>query len=463
MNQNGNKRIEMLANGPVGKSLFALSAPAIAGMLVMAVYNIVDTFFVSLLRDTTAIAATGIVFPVFQLIGAVGLTFGMGAASVISRRLGENDYESANEAGATAFYSALGVGLVFSFVGAILIEPILTLFGATESILATATLYGRVIIGGSVFQVLNMTTNNLLRAEGASLHSSVGQILGALLNIALDPIFIFVFDMGVTGAAVATVIAQGVSTLYLVSYYLMKKGVLTPLRVAFVRLRWKTYRALMTLGLPTFVRQILGSVSFGILNNAAGSFGDSAIAAISVTFRLFMLLFMALIGLAQGLQPLAGYNYGAKRFDRVRATIRIVLVTVVLVGAVAGAIAYAFAPGIMAIFAPQDPDVITMGTEAMRLMALALIPIGMVVMFGGIFQALGDGRSALMLAAGQQGVFLIPLVLILPRFFGLTGVFAAQPAGFLLAFLIGLLLLRQTLRKLHEGEMSGETVPATAG
>jgi len=463
MNQNGNKRIEMLAHGPVRKSLFALSAPAIAGMLVMAVYNIVDTFFVSLLRDTTAIAATGIVFPVFQLIGAVGLTFGMGAASVISRRLGENDYESANEAGATAFYSALGVGIVFSLVGAILIEPILTLFGATESILATATLYGRVIIGGSVFQVLNMTTNNLLRAEGASLHSSVGQILGALLNIALDPIFIFVFDMGVTGAAVATVIAQGVSTLYLVSYYLMKKGVLTPLRASFVRLRWRTYRALMTLGLPTFVRQILGSVSFGILNNAAGTFGDSAIAAISVTFRLFMLLFMALIGLAQGLQPLAGYNFGAKRFDRVRATIRIVLVTVVLVGGVAGVIAYAFAPGIMAIFAPQDAEVIAMGTEAMRLMALVLIPIGMVVMFGGIFQALGDGRSALMLAAGQQGVFLIPLVLVLPRFFGLTGVFAAQPAGFLLAFLIGLLLLRRTLRKLHEGEMSGDAVPAPVG
>jgi len=463
MNQNGNKRIEMLAHGPVRKSLFALSAPAIAGMLVMAVYNIVDTFFVSLLRDTTAIAATGIVFPVFQLIGAVGLTFGMGAASVISRRLGENDYESANEAGATAFYSALGVGIVFSLVGAILIEPILTLFGATESILATATLYGRVIIGGSVFQVLNMTTNNLLRAEGASLHSSVGQILGALLNIALDPIFIFVFDMGVTGAAVATVIAQGVSTLYLVSYYLMKKGVLTPLRASFVRLRWRTYRALMTLGLPTFVRQILGSVSFGILNNAAGTFGDSAIAAISVTFRLFMLLFMALIGLAQGLQPLAGYNFGAKRFDRVRATIRIVLVTVVLVGGVAGVIAYAFAPGIMAIFAPQDAEVIAMGTEAMRLMALVLIPIGMVVMFGGIFQALGDGRSALMLAAGQQGVFLIPLVLVLPRFFGLTGVFAAQPAGFLLAFLIGLLLLRRPLRKLHEGEMSGDAVPAPVG
>jgi putative MATE family efflux protein len=445
----GSERIEMLARGSVGSTLLKLSAPAIAGMLVMAIYNVVDTFFVSLLRDTSAVAATGIVFPIFQLIGAIGLTFGMGAASVISRKLGENDHEAADRTAATALYSALAVGIVFSICGAVFIHPLLTLFGATESILETASLYGRIIIGGSIFQVSNMTLNNLLRSEGAAMHSSTGQIIGAVLNIALDPLFIFAFDMGVAGAAAATVISQAVSTLYLGSFYFRGKGSIDPFRRANFHPSVATYRAIMILGVPTLVRQILGSISFGIVNNAAGEYGDSAIAAISVTFRLFSLLLMGLMGLGQGLQPLAGYNYGARQFDRVRATIRIVFTIAIAVGAVAGGFAFLFAPSIMRIFTPQDAEVIAMGSESMRIMAVALVPVGLVIMFGGVFQALGDGRSALILAAGQQGLFLIPLVLILPRIFGLTGLFAAQPAGFVLAFLIGLLLLRKRLAALR--------------
>jgi putative MATE family efflux protein len=448
------KRIEMLATGPVGATLFRLSAPAIAGMLVMAIYNVVDTFFVSLLRDTTAVAATGIVFPLFQLIGAIGLTFGMGAASVISRRLGEGDHEGADRTAATALYSAIGVGLVFSLTGALFIRPILTLFGATETILEAATLYGRIIIGGSIFQVCNMTLNNLLRSEGAALHSSSGQILGAVLNIILDPLFIFVFEMGVSGAAVATVISQGVSMLYLSSFYFRGKGTLKPFRRSNFHPTLLTYRAIMVLGLPTFIRQILGSISFGIVNNAAGSYGDSAIAAISVTFRLFMLLLMGLMGLAQGLQPLAGYNYGARNFDRVRKTFKIVFEVSFVICALAAAGSFIFAGPIMRIFTPQDPEVVAMGVQAIRLTAIALVPVGFVLMFGGIFQALGDGRSALILAAGQQGLFLVPLVLILPRLFGLTGVFAAQPAGFILAFLVGLVLMKKRLAVLHLQEQN---------
>ena len=452
----------MLAHGKIGKTLFTLSAPAIAGMLVMAIYNIVDTFFISLLRDTAAVAATGVVFPIFQLIGAVGLTFGMGAASVISRRLGERNHAAAEEAAATALYSAAVIGIALSIGGAVFIRPILMVFGATETILAEATLYGRVIIGGSFFQVINMTANNLLRSEGASLHSSLGQISGAVLNIVLDPIFIFVLGMGVTGAAVATVISQGFSTAVLLSYYVGKRGVLHPLNPMHVNPRWHTYRALMTLGVPTFVRQVLSSISFGILNTTAGGYGDAAIAAVSVTLRIFMLLIMGLMGLAQGLQPLAGYNYGAGRYDRVRETLRIVFLTAAAVGAAAGALTFLFATEIMYVFAPQDANVVAMGTMAIRFMAVALVPVGLVLMFGGVFQALGDGRSALILAAGQQGFFLIPLVLILPRYFGLPGVYAAQPTGFVLAFLVGLWLLRKKLQTLADsGGSATVAIPAT--
>jgi len=306
-----------------------------------------------------------------------------------------------------------------------------------------------VIIGGAAFVVVNMTVNNLLRAEGASLYSSMGQISGAVLNIVLDPIFIFVLDMGITGAAVATVISQGFSTLVLLSFYARRRGMLTPLNLAYFRLRWETYRALMTLGVPTFVRQILGSISFGILNNAAGAYGDSAIAALSVTLRLFMLLAMGLMGFAQGLQPLAGYSYGAQAYDRLRHAMRLSFGVTTAVGIAAGLVAFIFAQPIMYFFAPQDPVVVSMGTTALRLIAVSLVPVGLVIMFGGVFQALGDGRSALLLAAGQQGLFLIPLVLILPRFFGVAGVFAAQPAGFVLAFFVGLALFRRVHRSIE--------------
>ena len=445
-----NQRLEMLAHGAIAPTLFRLSAPAIAGMIVIAVYNIVDTFFVSLLRDTTAVAARGIVFPVFQLIGAVGLTFGMGAASVVSRRLGAKDYQGANQVAATALYSAMGIGLLVSFAGAVFTVSILRFFGATDSILATATLYGRVIVGGSVFQMINMTTNNLLRSEGAAFHSSFGQILGAVLNIALDPVFIFVLDMGVSGAAVATVISQAVSAAWLLGYYARRRGVLHPLCLRHLRLSREIHGQIMHLGFPTFVRQVLGSISFGILNATAGTWGDAAIAAVSITLRLFMLVFMALAGLAQGLQPLAGYNFGAHQYRRVRSTLRLVFGVAASVGLVAGGVGFVFAPGIMQFFAPQDATVVAMGVQALRILSIVMVPFGLVIMFGGVFQALGDGRSALLLAAGQQGLFLIPMVIVLPRVFGLVGLFTAMPAGFLLAFLVGLVLLNKTLRKIPQ-------------
>ncbi len=445
----------MLADGPIGATLFKLSAPAIAGMLVIAIYNVVDTFFVSLLRDTTAVAATGVVFPIFQLIGAVGLTFGMGAASVISRRLGAGNHQGADETAATALYSVVVIGVVASVIGTIFVRPILTAFGATESILEMATLYGRVIIAGSIFQMINMAANNILRSEGASLYSSTGQIIGAVTNIILDPIFIFVLDMGITGAAVATVISQGLSTAWLLAFYVRGYGALHPLSVGNVRLRKETYRDVMELGLPTLVRQVLGSFSFAVLNNAAAEYGDKAIAAVSVNLRLFMLLIMALIGLAQGLQPLAGYNYGAGRIDRVRRTIALVFTISIGGGFVAGIGAFAFAPQIMAVFVPQDPQVVAMGALAIRMMSVALIPVALVIMFGGIFQALGDGKSALILAVGQQGAFLIPMVFLLPRIMGLNGVFAAQPAGFFLAFLVGLFLYTRTSGALRRAEEEG--------
>ncbi len=448
-------RIQVMASDPVGRALMKLSAPAIAGMVVMAVYNVVDTFFVSLLRDTTAIAATGVVFPLFQLVGSIGLTFGIGAASVISRRLGEKNVRAANRVASTAFYSALGVGVVFSVVGVIFIKPLLVLFGATETILDTASLYGGIIVGGSIFQTGNMALNNILRSEGATVRSSTGQILGAVLNMALDPLLIFTFNMGIAGAAVATIISQAIGSLYLLSYYLRDKGAVEPHLIKHFCFRLQTYREIMALGIPTLVRQFLGSISFAILNNAAGRYGgDDAIAALSVTLRLFSLLIMSLIGLAQGLQPLAGYNYGAKNFARVKKSFKIAFNSATVFCFVLGIVGFFFARDIMRIFTPQDKEVIDMGVLSLKLMSVVLIPVGFAVVFGGVFQGLGDGRSALILAAGQQGIFLIPLVVVLPKFMELTGVFAALPAAFFLTSLVGAALFYKVILRLRKEERS---------
>ena len=454
MNQYKTKRMQMLAEGAIGKTLFTLAVPAIAGMVVMAVYNVVDTYFVSLLRDTTAIAATGIVFPVFQLIGAVGLTFGMGAASVISRRLGEERQEEAAQTATTALYSALAAGILFSVTGMMFTRMILKLFGATDSIMEQAVLYGRIILGGSVFQVMNMTLNNMLRSEGAAVHSSTGQILGAVANIILDPVFIFGLNLGITGAAIATVISQCLSTCYLLSFYLRNKGALNPLDVTHLKLNAYTYGAIMTLGLPTFIRQVMSSISFGILNRAAGQFGDSAIAALSVSLRLFMLLLMALFGLAQGLQPLVGFNYGAGNIKRVMKAIGLVFAIVTGVGVVVGVSAFAFAPELMKVFAPQDGEVIAFGSFAIRALSLVLLPVGYVVMSGSTFQALGKGGPSLILAVSQQGGFLIPLVIVLPRFVGLNGVYLAQPSAFVLSFFVGAGLLVWVYKKVLKPKLT---------
>ncbi|WP_028975481.1 MATE family efflux transporter [Spirochaeta cellobiosiphila] len=450
--QNNNKRMEMMASGAIGSALFKLSTPAIIGMLVMAIYNVVDTFFVSLMRDTAAVAATGIVFPIFQLIGSIGLTLGIGAASVISRRLGEQEHKKAEQTAATAVYTAIGVGLVFAILGAIFIRPLLGLFGASPAIMDVASLYGRIIVGGSIFQVFNMCINNILRSEGASLHSSMGQIIGAVLNIILDPIFIFVLNMGITGAAVATILSQAMASLFLASYYLRKKGELHPFTLSNFHPTKESYSQIMVLGTPTLARQFLGSISFASVNNMAGLFGDSAIAAVSISLRLFSIVMMALMGLAQGAQPLTGYNYGAKQYTRVHGVIRLVFLTATIVGLVAGVTSFFFARTIMEIFSPQNQEVVRLGITSIRMMAVTLVPIGLVIMYGGIFQALGNGKYALILATGQQGLFMIPLVLILPHIMGVNGVFAAQPLGFFLAFLVGTVLYIKQRNTLHKIE-----------
>ncbi|MBI9106474.1 MAG: MATE family efflux transporter [Spirochaetales bacterium] len=431
---NRNDRIELLRSGGIGKALWTLAMPAVIAMFVNAVYNVVDTAFIGLLHDTASIGASAVLFPIFMLIAAIGLTFGMGAASVISRKLGENKPEHARRTASTAFYTSVIAGIIFAVLGNVFIEPLLRLFGATDTILEKAVIYGRIIIGGSIFQVLNMCMNNILRAEGAAGYSGRALMLGGILNIILDPIFMFVFKMGLAGAAAATITAQFISTIYLLRFFIMKKGILS-IRIMDFHPTRAIYHGIMTIGIPTFARQVFMSISMGMLNSAAGLYGDAAVAAVGITLRVISLVMMVIFGIGQGLQPLAGYNYGARQYDRVIKSTRKAIIWSVSFAAVMSVVFWIAAGRIVSLFS-QDPMVVEIGIKALRFTSTTLVLVGIQNSYGILFQALGKGLQAAILAIARQGLFFIPAVLILPRLFGLNGVIVTQVTADVLSIMV---------------------------
>ena len=436
----------MLNSGNIGTALRKLAVPAATAMLVNAVYNVVDTAFIGMLHDTPSIGASAVVFPIFMLIGAIGLTFGIGAGSLISRKLGENKPEEARAAASTAFYTTLVVGIFFAVTGNIFIKPVLRIFGATDSIMDRAVIYGRIIIGGSVFQILNMCMNNMLRAEGASEYSSRGMIIGAVLNMALDPLYMFVFKLGLAGAAAATITAQAVSTIYLLRYFLFSKGILT-LSIRNFSPTGTMYSQIMAIGTPTFIRQLLTSAAMGATNQAASMFGDFAVAGVGITLRVVSLTMMVFFGIGQGLQPLAGFNYGAKQYDRVILTVKKAVTWNVVFGAVMTTVFIVFAEFIVGIFT-DDPSVLNAGIKFIRFASMTLILIGIQNSFATLFQALGKGLQAGILSSARQGLFLIPAMLILPRLIGINGVAFAQPLADVLSILLTLPLAVKEIKLL---------------
>ena len=449
---NKNERTELLRNGSIGTALRTLAIPAVISMLVNAIYNVVDTAFIGLLNDTAAIGAAAILLPIFMLIGAIGLTFGIGAASVISRKLGENNPDEAKRTASTAFYSSLIVGICFAVVGNIFIEPLLRIFGATDSILDKAVIYGRIIIGGSTFQVLNMCMNNMVRAEGAAAYSGRALILGGVLNIILDPVFMFVFKMGLAGAAAATITAQFISTVYLLRFFISKHGILR-IRIRDFHPKASTYKGIMAIGLPTFARQVFVSISMGLLNSAASLYGDAAIAAIGISMRVMMLVMMVIFGIGQGVQPLAGYNYGAKQIGRVIQTVRKAVSWSVVFTLAMTVIFWLFTERLVRIFS-ADPQVIEVGIKSIRYTSATLTFFGILNVYASLFQALGKGFQAGLLAVARQGIFFIPMVLILPVFLGLDGVVLTQAAADILTLLVTIPMAVMEMKHLRKLEAS---------
>ena len=418
---------------PVGKLILSLSVPTIVSMLVTAIYNIGDTYFVSQL-GTSASGAVGIVFSLMAIIQAVGFTVGMGSGAQISRLLGAKKVDEANTVAASGLFAAIGLGSLVALFGLLFLEDLMRVLGATETILPYARDYASYILYAAPVMASSFLLNNILRAEGKAKFAMVGLTTGGLLNLALDPLFIFGFGWGIAGAAIATAISQCVSFGILFSWFLRGKTIVR-LSAASISRSPLEYLRILKNGFPSFCRQALASIATIALNVNAAVYGDAAVAAMSIVGRLFMFVFVVNLGIGQGYMPVAGYNYGAGRFDRVKAAFLFTLKVTSAMMTLSGIAAFMAAPSLIRIFIKTDPDVVRIGALALRAMcfAMPLIPLGVVCNM--TFQSIGKSWTATVLSLARQGIFFLPLILVLPRFIGLTGVQITQPLADALTFL----------------------------
>ena len=426
-----------------------MAVPSIISMLITSFYNMADTFFVGQI-GTTATAAVGVIFPLMSIIQALGFTFGHGSGNYISRKLGQGEVEDAKKMAATGFVSALVAGAIFGLVGLIFLDGLVGILGATPTIAPYARQYAMYILIGTPFMASSLVLNNQLRFQGSAFFGMIGMGVGAVLNIALDPLVIFVLDMGVSGAALATILSQ------IVSFCLLLRGCTRGGNIA-ISLKnfspsWARYKEIARGGTPSLFRQGLGSVATICLNFAAGIYGDAAIAGMSIVTRVLQFANSAIIGLGQGFQPVCGFNYGAKLYGRVRKafwfTVSLAF-CVLLIGSIVG---IAFAPQIIAIFRKEDLEVIKIGALSLRLQCIFLPLSAFVVGSNMMLQTIGKPVKASISAAARTGLFFVPAILILPQFFGLLGVQMSQAVADLCSFVLCVPLAGTTLLEMKRLE-----------
>ncbi|SES36840.1 MATE family efflux transporter [Salipaludibacillus aurantiacus] len=426
-----------LGSEPVPKLLKSLSIPAMIGMVVMALYNVVDTIFISYFVGIDGVAAVTIAFPIMIIMMALAAALGIGGSSVISRRLGEKRDQEANR----VFSNIISLIIVLSFIGVIasftVLEPILKIFGATPEIMQYALDYIFPITMATIFFTFSFTTNAIIRSEGNARFAMITMIIPSVLNIILDPVFIIWLNMGVQGAAIATVISQASISIIVLHYFLTGKSSLK-IRMSEMIPQLTIIKEVTVIGLPAFVRQVAGSVMMVAINAMLISHGgEFYVGVFGIVQRIAMFALMPMMGILQGMQPIVGYNYGARQFERMRETILLCLKLVTVFSAGVFIAMMAFPAAFMRIFT-ADPEVIATGVDGIRIMFAAAVLIGVQVVSGGLYQALGKAKPALVLSMARQVLFLIPLVLILPNYFGVWGVWIAFPLADILAFALSI-------------------------
>ena len=441
-----NSQFAKMTETPIKPLVTGLAVPTIISMLVTSVYNTADTFFVSKL-GTSASGAIGIVFSLMAVIQAVGFTLGMGSGSAISRLLGQRKNNEADCYASSGLAASAVFGLLLGITGLLTLEPLMRLLGSTETILPYAAEYGKYILISAPFMTMTFVLNNILRSEGKARLSMIGLASGSILNIGLDPLMIFVFDMGITGAAAATLIGNIISFCILLYFFLAKKTTVR-LSVRCISRSPMLYLKIIRNGLPSFCRQGLASISTVMLNNAAADYGDAAVAAISIVGKIFMLIFSVILGFGQGYQPVAGFNYGAGKYKRVKEALMFNYITATIMMTVLAAGGFIFAPQLMELFIKDDPQVIETGALALRIQCLSMPLLPLTTTSNMTFQSIGKSWTAVLLSSCRQGIYFIPLILILPDIYGLNGVISVQTAADVLSAATSLPFLIWFVRKL---------------
>ena len=442
-------RYQIMTQTPVPQLIARMAVPTIISMLVTGIYNTADTFFVGRI-STQATAAVGLVFSVMAIIQAFGFFCGHGSGNYLARMLGAGNRKEADEMAATGFAIALIIGCLITVAGLLGMGAIAGLLGATPTTMADTCTYMRIILLGAPFMTCQFVVNNQLRFQGAAVYAMIGLMCGAALNMILDPLLIFVFRMGVAGAAVATVAGQVIS--FIVLLIGSTKGENIHLHVRNIRLNGHYLLELINGGAPSLLRQGMAAIATLLLNTAAGRLGgDAAIAGMSVVTRVLMLLASALIGFGQGYQPVCSFNYGAGFRHRVREGYFFCIKYATAFLSVVAVLCFLFAPQIISWFR-DDPDVVAVGLVALRCQAVTLPLMASIVVSNMMLQSIGKGVKAAVCASSRNGLFFIPLILILPELLGLTGVEITQACADVLSFLVCIPLAWTELRKMKDSE-----------
>lgn len=444
------KQYKKLTEQSVGKLIISLGIPTTISMLITNVYNMADSFFVSQIA-LSAGGATSIVFGIMAILQAFGFMFGHGAGSNISRMLGAKKIDKAHEYASVGFFGAFVSGFLIALFGIIFLEPFMVLLGSTPTILPYAMDYAFYILLAAPLMTTSCVLNNILRYEGKANLAMIGLTTGGLLNIALDPLFIFVFNLGIAGAGLATAISQLISFAILFSIFLLGKTQSKILPKLFLK-NFTVFSDVIVTGLPSLARQGLNSVSTMVLNLQAKAFGDVAIAAMGYVGRTSSLIFSVGLGIGQGFQPVSGFNYGAKKYSRVKKGSYFTLAFgTAFIGIIALA-CFIFAPQVIGIFR-SDVEVVAIGAQALRFYCVALLFLPVSVVATMLFQSIGKNIPALILSCLQSGLLFIPLCIILPTFLQVTGIEIAQPIAYALSAFVSLPMMLSFFKKLpKDGE-----------
>lgn len=429
-----NTKMELLGSAPIPKALLALGLPTMIGMLINALYNLVDSYFVGGL-GTEQMGAITVAFPLGQVVVGLGLLFGNGAAAYLSRLLGSGDKKTANKVASTALYCSVLIGAAVILGCVIFLKPILRATGALESVMPYAVTYTGIYITFSIFNVFNVTMNNIVSSEGAAKTAMCALMSGALLNVVLDPIFIYTLDLGVAGAAIATAISQIVSTIVYLCYIFRKKSVFN-FRIKECCFSREIMSEILKIGIPTLLFQILTSLSIGMINNAAKEYGGSALAAMGPLTKIMSMGTLIVFGFLKGFQPIAGFSYGAKKFDRLNEAIKTSVLWSTAFCVIFGLAAAVFPVQLMSLFTKGDTEMIRIGAAALRANGLSFMLFGFYTVYSFLFLVMGRAKEGCILGTCRQGICFVPVILLLPRVMGLNGILYAQPAADVLSAVI---------------------------